>query len=86
MAKAYLRVYETQDTNPETNSAIGEPNLTPDGLGAFLRGKTTLRFATRERYGAIVELIFYLSDGSTMIISNGGIGSTDLMVDILKKK
>jgi hypothetical protein len=85
MAESYLRLYETDDPNPDSNSAIGEPTLTPDGLVAALRGKTIIRFKTRQRYAVIAEMIFYLSDGSTMIISSGGIGSTDLHLDILKK-
>jgi hypothetical protein len=86
MAQSYLRLYETHDPNPDTNSAVGEPTLTPDGLLAVLRGKTVTRVRTRQRFAVVAEIIFYLSDGSTMIISSGGVNSTDLYLDVLKKK
>ena len=80
MARDPLRIYETQDTNPDTNSAIGDWNLSPDDLVKFLRGKTVTRYRTRS-LGLETTLIFYLSDGSTMMINGNNVG-----LDILKKK
>ena len=72
----YTRVYETRNTDPTTNSAIG-PNGNPQAVKILVEGQLINKVLFRDD-----EVDLFLSDGNVLQIRNP---YANLYVDLLKK-
>jgi hypothetical protein len=85
----YVRVYETKNTDPESNSAVGDTNSNVQALGTLLHGKMLRKFQVISGVGGIPRIDFFLSDGSTLQIFFPGVGESPpgapVRIDFLKK-
>ena len=79
--QTYLRVYETNDTDPTQNSAVGPPKATPHELEQLLLGKAVTKLSFTQGYDASANI--FLSDGSVLQVFYAPYG--DIRADLLKK-
>ena len=85
----YVRVYETKNTDPESNSAVGDTNSNVQALGTLLHGKMITKFQVIAGIGGIPRIDVFISDGSTLQIYFPGVGETPpgapVRIDLMKK-